>query len=96
MAENEKTSLSFGEFDEQHNLRPENCDFDGVVERAMSRRRFLGGTLVMSTAAFVMGTTALTPSPARGANRFGFEQIAANTLDTITVPDGYSWHLVVK
>ena len=96
MVDHEKRALSFDAFDEIDNPRVNECEFDNVVERAMSRRGFLGSTLVMSTAAFVMGTTALTPSLARAASRFGFDQVAANTLDTITVPEGYSWHMVAK
>ena len=96
MAEQEKKSVSFDEFDEIDNPRVNECEFDAIVDRAMSRRGFLGSTLVMGTAAFVMGTTALTPRSAQAASRFGFDQVAANTLDTITVPEGYSWHMVAK
>ena len=96
MAEQENKTVSFDAFDEIDNPRVNECEFDEIVDRAMSRRGFLGSTLVMGTAAFVMGTTALTPSTARAASRFGFDAVAANTLDTITVPEGYSWHMVAK
>jgi hypothetical protein len=93
MSERARAKISFDRFDELRHPRPERCDFDQIVERAISRRSFLGGSVVLGTAAFVMGTSAL--SPARAESRFGFEQVAANGLDTITVPDGYSWHMVV-
>ncbi len=96
MAEHDNKTVSFDEFDEIGNPRANECEFDQIVDRAMSRRGFLGGTLVMSTAAFVMGTTALTSGSARAAGRFGFDPVAANTLDTITVPDGYNWQMVAK
>ena len=90
------TEPSFDEFDEINDPRPETSDFEKVVERAMSRRALLGRGLGLWAAAFVMGTTALAPFSARAAGRFGFKPVAANTLDTITVPEGYSWHIVAK
>ena len=89
-----RTDLSFDEYDELDDPRPEQSDFDATVERALSRRGFLGRGVAFGAAAFVMGSTALTPVPARAAGRFGFGPVGANALDTITVPDGYSWHVV--
>lgn len=43
-----------------------------------------------------MGASARTPASARAAARLGFEAVAANTLDTVTVPPGYSWHPVAR
>ena len=84
----------FDEFDEINNPRPETCEFDRVVEAAISRRGFLS-VVAMSTAGF-LSTTAL-PNIARAASdRFGFSQIAANSDDTITVPEGFSWHPVAN
>ena len=40
-----KDELSFDDFDEKMNPRPELTDFDVIVENAISRRGFLGGTL---------------------------------------------------
>ena len=51
--------LSFDEFDEVDNPRPETSDFDNVVEEALSRRGFLGGVLSFGTGAFLVGTAAL-------------------------------------
>jgi len=90
------TEQSFDEFDEINYPHPEISDFEKVVDRAMSRRALLGRGLGLGAAAFVMGTTALTPMTARAAGRFGFTPVPANTLDTVTVPDGYSWHIVAK
>ncbi len=84
------------EMDEYLRPTPDVCDFDVIMDKAVSRRGFLGGGVAFSTAALVLGTTSLTPVSAFAADRFGFEQVAANTLDTITVPPGYSWHTVVK
>lgn len=84
--------LSFDDWDEVQTPPPAVTDFDKVVDRAISRRGFLGGIAMFGTAAFLMGTSALTQ--ARAASRIAFDPIAANTLDTVTVPKGYSWHIV--
>jgi hypothetical protein len=44
-----------------------------------------------------MGTTALSPIKAQAAsNRLNFEAVAANDLDTVTVPSEFDWHIVTK
>ena len=98
MTNKEKTTeLSFDDFDEQRNPPPAETDFNRIVERAMSRRGFLGSTIAFGTTAFVLGSTALTPTRAAAAtSRLGFKAVPANALDTITVPEGYSWHVVAK
>ena len=93
----EMSDLSFDEFDEIHYPRPLETDFGRLVERAVSRRGFLGGGVAFGAAAFVAGAGALRPFTARAADDpFGFEAVAANTLDTVTVPPGYNWHIVAK
>lgn len=96
MTMDKDAEISFDDFDELNSPRPEICEFDVVVDNALSRRGFLGGTIAMGTAAFVTGTSALTPLSAFAKGRFGFGEVAANTRDTITLPDGYSWHPVAK
>ena len=44
-----------------------------------------------------MSTGVLRPLAAlAGISRFGFESVAANVLDTVTVPKGYGWHVVAR
>jgi len=86
--------LSFDEWDDVQSPRPETTDFDAVVDRALSRRGFMGGVVAFGAGAFLMGTSALTP--ARAAGRLGFEQIPTSTADTIVVPNGYTWHVVAQ
>ncbi len=69
--------------------------FAEVVKRAMSRRDFLGGSIAFGTGAFVLGASACT-SATMQATRFHFDPVAANTLDTVTVPKGFQWHVVVR
>ena len=94
----ELENLSFDEYDEIINPKPENSDFDAIVEEALSRRGFLGGVLAFGGVATLgVGTTALTPVDARAADsRFGFTAVAAGTEDTIVVPEGYNWHVAAR
>ncbi len=92
----EMSELSFDEFDEIHYPRPLETDFGRLAERAVSRRGFLGGSVAFGAAAFVASAGALRPLSARAADRFGFEPVAANGLDTVTVPSGYNWHVVAR
>ncbi len=90
-------TLSFDEFDELNDPRPQETEISQLAEKAISRRGFLSGSVSFGAAAFLLGTSALTPSTARAAGLWlPFEPIAANTLDTVTVPEGYSWHTVVR
>ncbi|RVU33685.1 PhoX family phosphatase [Hwanghaeella grinnelliae] len=97
MPKTEKELMSFDEFDECRNPPPAETDFSQIVDRVVSRRSFLGASVAFGASAFVMGTTALRPAPASAApSRLAFKQVATNTLDTVTVPEGYSWHIAAK
>ena len=93
----ESEEISFDEFDEINTPPPAETDFSELVEKAISRRGLLGAGIAFGTAALVMGTSSLTPVSALAATRrIGFEHVAANGLDTVTVPKGYSWHIVAR
>jgi hypothetical protein len=87
--------LSFDKFDELNYPRPQETEFAGLAEKAISRRSVLAAGVGFGAAAFITGaTTALTPFRALASSRIPFEPVAANSLDTITVPKGYSWRPV--
>jgi secreted PhoX family phosphatase len=71
MKDVDTTKMSADDWDELNFPRPEVHDFDRVVERAISRRGFLGGVLAFGSGAAVMGTsflkgsTAMTPASTR-------------------------------
>lgn len=98
MIDRKHTRLSADEWDELNFPRPEVQEFDRVVERAISRRGFLGGALAFGSGAAVFGTSMLKGSTAMAQQtaRFAFEQIAAQTDSTVHVPAGYSWKLLVR
>ena len=93
MTADNRKPISADAWDEINFPRPEENDFDRVVERALSRRGFLGGALVFGSGAAVMGAGLLNLRPARAAqtSRFAFQPIAAATDNTVHVPEGYSW-----
>ncbi len=91
--------LSADDWDELHSPRPKVHDFDRVVERAISRRGFLSGLVVFGSGAAVMGAGGLlstTSAQAQQATRFAFTPIPIGTDNTVHVPSGYSWKVLVS
>ena len=85
------------QFDEEDHPELVETDFGRLAGKVLSRCRFLGGSAAFAASAFVMSTGVLKPLAAlAGSNRFGFQAVAANGLDTVTVPKGYAWHVVAK
>ena len=85
------------EFDEIHYPRPQATDFEKLVDKMISRRGFLSKGAAFAATAFVMSAGGIDPLSAfAGSNRFGFEAVPANTLDTITAPKGYNWHVAAR
>lgn len=87
---------TFDAYDEVLRPPPDQTDFDGVLDRALTRRSFLGGGVAFSTVAFIMGTTALTPMPSRASSRLTFDPVKASTADTVIIPNGFKWHVVAS
>lgn len=90
------TALSFDEFDERRRPAMVTTGFDDVLDRAQSRRGFMKSAAMFGTAAFVMSVWNAAASKAAGRPNFDFEPVATNTLDTVTVPRGYSWRPLIK
>jgi len=89
--------LSFDDYDELINPKPEENDFDRILEVALTRRGLLKGVVAVGSLAALGSAATLTPSEAvAAANRFAFDAIDANTLDDITVPKGYSAQVVTR
>ena len=90
-------NASFDEFDEVRSPRPLDTDFGGLVEKVFSparvseRKRRLWGRGIRRG-----GRRAQTGFRAGRGEPLRFEPVAANGLDTVTVPEGYGWHVVAK
>lgn len=92
------TDLSWDEFDEMRDPRPQDNGFDAVVERAISRRGFLGGALAFGSGALAMGAGLLSSTTASRAEGMGFafKPIDIATDHTIHVPEGYQWKVLAR
>lgn len=90
--------ISFDDFDEQISPRSEETDFDRIVDMAISRRDLLKSIVATGSIAALGGTGALIPkgNAMASASRFAFSPISANTLDDITLPEGYLSQVVVR
>lgn len=88
--------ISFDEFDEIRNPRPEQTDFARIADSVLSRRNFLGGTVAVGAGAYALTSGLAKSAAASTATGVGFTPVAANTLDTVTVPDGYNWQVVAR
>ena len=77
--------------------KTQNSDFERICDKAFSRRSLIGGGLKFGLASMVLSSGASTILPKQAkASRLAFDAVQANSLDTITVPRGYSWHTVVS
>ncbi len=74
---------------------PASTDFAALTRRFLSRRGFVGGAAALGANAFVMSAGGGRTAGARGAP-FRFGSIATNTRDTVTLPRGYDWHVVIR
>jgi secreted PhoX family phosphatase len=91
--------MSADEWDERNFPRPAGCEFDQVVERALSRRGFMRGVLAFGSGAAAMGTGLLSTTAARAqeaGTRFPFTPIDIQTDGTVHVPEGYGWKTMVR
>ena len=92
-----RDDMSFDEIDEFINPRPGTCDFDAIVDRALSRRAVLGGVFSFGSVVALAGMPALTPLDADAAvSAFDFDAVPAGTSDTLTLPKGYSARTLVS
>ncbi|NIZ15590.1 PhoX family phosphatase [Phaeobacter sp. HF9A] len=99
MADKSLIDLSWDDFDEHRDPRPDANQFDAVVERAISRRGFLGGALAFGSGAAVFGTglmSSTTASRAEGASKFAFAPIDTATDFAVHVPEGYKSQVLVR
>ncbi|MBE3640444.1 PhoX family protein [Mangrovicoccus algicola] len=98
MTSSSHTDLSWDEFDELRDPRPAENEFDRVVERAISRRGFLGSVLAFGSGAAVFGSGLLSTTTAARAQAagFAFTPIGIFTDHDIHVPEGYQWKPLVR
>ncbi|MEM1128967.1 MAG: PhoX family phosphatase [Pseudomonadota bacterium] len=99
MADKSLIDMSWDEFDEYRDPRPAESEFDAVVERAISRRGFLGGALVFGSGAAVFGTGLMSSASklaAQAQDRFAFAPVPIATDFEVHVPAGYQSKVLVR
>ncbi|MEL6299156.1 MAG: PhoX family phosphatase [Pseudomonadota bacterium] len=92
-------TLSADDWDELNFPRPDENEFDQVVERALCRRGFIGGVLAFGSGAAAMSAGLFDTTSAiaqEAASRFAFKPIKAFTDGTVHVPEGYEWKVVAR
>ena len=77
--------------DEQNHPRPQVPEFTQMIEKSISRRRFLGGTAALGAAAFFsVSPLSRAVAAATGTSPLlGFSAVPTSTADTFVVPPGY-------
>jgi len=90
--------MSCDEIDELLRPAPEEVAFDEVVERAVSRRDFFKGAAVLfGSGLFAQSTLVQAMSSKTEAfDVYGFENVVANSDDTVTLPEGFQWKPLVS
>mgnify|MGYP005992257555 CR=1 FL=1 len=99
MDDTKHSDLSWDDFDELRDPRPSANQFDTVVERAVSRRGFLGGALAFGSGAAAFGTGLFSTSSlvhASGRVDFGFTPIDTATDFKVHVPQGFQSQVLVR
>lgn len=88
----------FDEFDEINYPRPMETGFGDILDRAMTRRGFLGSSAKLGAASFIVSTglVGLTSTARAESPSMGFEAVKATTADAITLPPGYESQVVVR
>ncbi|KCV80785.1 twin-arginine translocation pathway signal [Actibacterium atlanticum] len=99
MTDKSLIDLSWDDFDEHRDPRPDTNDFDAVVDKAISRRGFLGGAVAFGSGAAVFGTGlfhATGSAQAAGHAAFAFDPIDVATDFDVHVPAGYKSEVLVR
>jgi len=90
---------TFDENDQRNHPRPDTTDFSRMVDAALSRRQLLGAAGA-GLGLFLGGQGLAQAAQAAASQRFGpiigFAPIAANSLDTVSVPAGYQWRVLAS
>jgi uncharacterized protein len=90
---------TFDENDQRNHSRPDETDFSRIVDAALRRRQLLGAAGA-GLGLFLGGQSLAQAAQGAASQRIGpvigFAPIAANSLDTISVPEGYQWRVLAS
>jgi len=90
--------MSCDEIDELLRPAPEKVEFEEVVDRAVSRRDFFKGAAVLFGSGLFAKSTFVQAisSKTEAFDVYGFDNVLANSDDTITLPEGYQWKPLIS
>lgn len=100
MKDTKSTILSIDNHDGDEPLsnHSDNASFQSIIEKRMSRRTLMKGSLGTALMGF-FATTAYSPLAAAGSNKhsplIGFEAINVSAADTVTLPKGYKHQVIL-
>lgn len=77
----------------QEDLPPGTNVLDDLVDARIGRRDFLGGSLGAAALGFLNGC-GVSPGAAPSGPLIGFASIPISRVDTVVVPEGYTWQVV--
>lgn len=80
--------------DQMNHPRQEETDFSKLVDQLISRRRLLKGSTALGLGLFLSGGAFAKPNGK--SSKISFTPIASNTLDTVTLPEGYEWRVLAS
>ncbi len=90
-------NLSFDEYDNQLNENADReSDFSKIVNETISRRGFVDTSFKFGLMALVFNLTPKSFFAQNKSAKLSFSPVKANTEDTITVPQEYTWDTVVS
>ena len=87
----------FNEFDDVNFPREEKSEFNKIIDRAITRRGFLGLSAAFGVSAFVASAGIPQTAQAKAVSRLmGFDSTPMSAADTITLPEGYNWKTLIS
>ena len=89
--------IDFDQQDQANHPRLETPAFQKLIEAGLSRRQMLGATGAGLLSFLAGESLAKSPAPQNASGPIiGFQPVAANSLDTITLPEGYQWQTLAS
>ncbi|MCP4936271.1 MAG: PhoX family phosphatase, partial [bacterium] len=73
-----------------------DVEINQIIERVLSRRSFVRGGAALGMAAIVSGGLPVPQARSLARKFLSFQAVAANSRDSVTVPPGYSWDVVMS
>jgi secreted PhoX family phosphatase len=89
---------TFDEIDQRNHPRSQTSEFSALADALFSRRQWLGSSAGLGLGLFLGGYDRADAAQSHVSMqpRIEFKPIAANALDTVTLPEGYQWRVLAS